>query len=292
MRNKGHRKSNFVKIITAVAVAVVAILYVFDVFIGDAPNSAISECEIHFIDVGQGDCSMFITESSAVVIDTGTASAAGDTEKYIKSYTDEIDYLVLTHPHEDHIGGAVQIIENINVKNIVLSDAASDTATFSNLLGAMDKSGANIICGRAGDTFSAGGMDINVLAPLGEFDDFNYYSIVVRIDYGVTSVLVTGDAEKQSESLMCKRWGAELRADVLKLGHHGSSTSSSREFISAVSPAWAVISCGRNNSYGHPHAATIDLLEECNIPYVRTDETGSIVFHSDGKKIALVGEDQ
>lgn len=291
MKTKVSGNNKTARIITAVAVTVIALIYAWDVFFG-TPAPDIGACEMHFIDVGQGDCSMFITENGTVVVDAGTAAAAANTREYIKQYTDTIDYLVLTHPHEDHIGGAAQIIEGIKVENIVLSDAASDTMTFSLLLDAMDKSGANIICGRAGDTFSAGGMDINVLAPLGEFDNFNNYSLVVRVDFGYTSVLVTGDAEYGSEKLMCQRWSDELRADILKLGHHGSSTSSSRKFVSAVDPSWAVISCGKNNSYGHPHAETLALLDDYHIPYVRTDEMGSIVFHSNGKAVTLRGEDQ
>ncbi len=287
-----RKNSKAIGILTASILAIAIALYIWDIFLGAGPGTDISGCEFHFIDVGQGDSSMFITENGVIVVDTGTSSAAVNTEKYIKSYTDTIDYLVLTHPHEDHIGGAAEIIENIKVDNIILSDAASDSMVFSNLLNVMDGSGANIICGKAGDTFSAGGMDMSVLAPLGEFDDFNNYSLVVRIDYGDTSALVTGDAEKASEGLMCQRWGGELCADVLKLGHHGSSTSSSKNFVLTVDPSWAVISCGKNNSYGHPHDVTVELLEDYGIPYVRTDEMGSIVFLSNGRELTLVGVGQ
>lgn len=289
-------KKRFVKrgleALAAVLLILTVAFYVWDTF-GENHGISSGECEFHFIDVGQGDCSMFITEEGAIVVDAGTTAAAADTEKHIKSYTNKIDYLVLTHPHEDHIGGAAEIIRNIKVDTIILTDASSDTFTFSNLLDAMDKSGADIICARQGDTFSAGGMDMTVLAPLGEFDNFNNYSIVVRIDYGDTSALVTGDAEKASEKLMCKRWdNGELRADVLKLGHHGSSTSSSKEFVLSVDPMWAVISCGKDNIHGHPHGVTTELLEDYGIPYVRTDEAGSIVFVSDGRNIELLENGQ
>lgn len=289
MNTKGYKSKKAIGILSAAVLAIACILYVWDIFGGGVPNS-VSGCEFHFIDVGQGDASMFITDSGdTVVIDTGGAAAAVDTENYIKSYTDKIDYLILTHPHEDHIGGAAEIIENIKVDNILMTDAASDTYTFTNLLGAMDKSGANVICGKAGDSFSAGDIDITVLAPLHEFDNFNNYSMVVRIDYINTSALIAGDAEKASEKLMLRRWQENmLRADVLKLGHHGSSTSSGKSFVLAVDPRWAVISCGQDNSYGHPHDVTVELLEDYNIPYVRTDKSGSVVFISDGEHIEPV----
>lgn len=284
-----YQKNKAIGILSAAVAAIACILYVWDIFFG-GQYTVSGGCEFHFIDVGQGDSSMFLTEDNAVVIDSGTAENASRTESYIKSRTDKIDYLILTHPHEDHIGGAQEILENIKVENVIMTDAASDTFTFTNLLDRIDKSGANVICGRAGDTFSAGDMEITVLAPLGEFDNFNNYSMVVRIDYGKTSAMVTADAEKASERLMIDRWSADmLRADVLKLGHHGSSTSSSKEFVLSVDPKWAVISCGKNNSYGHPHDVTLELLSDYNIPYVRTDETGNIVFVSDGTGIELAG---
>lgn len=286
---KKHRESGVIRAVGAVAVVIACALYVWDVFGGASSSgrAAEGECEFHFIDVGQGDCSMFLTDESCIVVDSGTASAAAKTEKYINSYTDKIDYLILTHPHEDHIGGAAELIGNIKVENILMTDAASNSYTFSNLLDKMEQSDARVIQADAGDTYSAGGMDIKILAPLHEFDNLNDYSMVVRISYKDTAALVTGDAEKNSEKLMCERWQDDLNADVLKLGHHGSSTSSSKNFVLSVDPVWAVISCGKNNSYGHPHDVTVELLNDYGIPYVRTDERGCIVFVSDGSSVKL-----
>ena len=171
---------------------------------------------------------------------------------------------------------------------MLLTDASTDTYTFTRLLDAIEEKEIAVKQAAAGDVMSAGDMDITVLAPLGEFDNYNNYSMVVRIDYGNVSALVTGDAEKASENLMLEKWGEkELSADVLKLGHHGSSTSTGKRFLDAVSPSWAVISCGEDNSYGHPHRETLALLDDFGIPYVRTDKTGTAVFVTDGKSIAL-----
>ena len=277
-----------VRTVCAALVCVAAVLFAWEAVSGRITQEIDGKCEFHFIDVGQGDCSMFITDGAAVAVDAGTSESSASLAAYISGYTDTLDYLILTHPHEDHIGGAAAIINTVDVKCVLLTDASTDTYTFTRLLDAIEEKEIAVKQAAAGDVISAGDMDITVLAPLGEFDNYNNYSMVVRIDYGNVSALVTGDAEKASENLMLEKWGEkELSADVLKLGHHGSSTSTGKRFLDAVSPSWAVISCGEDNSYGHPHRETLALLDDFGIPYVRTDKTGTAVFVTDGKSIAL-----
>lgn len=277
-----------IRTVCAALLCAAAVLFAWETFSGGLSRDIDGKCEFHFIDVGQGDCSMFITEDAAVVVDAGTTESSASVAAYISSYTDTLDYLILTHPHEDHIGGACALINRLNVKCVLMTDASSETYTFSCLLDAVEEKEVTLKQAVAGETLKAGDMTIKVLSPLGKFDNYNNYSAVVRIDYGRASALVTGDAEKASENLMLERWGEqELSADVLKLAHHGSSTSTGKNFLCAVSPSWAVISCGADNSYGHPHRETMELLDSFGIPYVRTDRYGTAVFVTDGKTLHL-----
>ncbi|MBQ4066308.1 MAG: MBL fold metallo-hydrolase [Clostridia bacterium] len=289
-----RKRNNKIKLSgTAIAVLIViaVIFYIADVIINNESIALSGDCEFHFIDVGQGDSALIISEEGVVVIDAGPQDHAESTLEYIQSYTEEIDYLILTHPHEDHIGGADEIVSNLTVKNVIMSDAYSDTETIERLLDAIEKSGADVIEAKAGDEYTAGGIELTILSPVTEFADFNDYSVVTRVEYGETSAIITGDVEKNSEGIMVERYMRSLlRADIYQVSHHGSVTSNSEEFLDAVSPKYAVIQCGEDNSYGHPHKETVDKLEERGIEYFRTDERGHIVFITDGKELELKGQ--
>lgn len=276
-------------IISSILAAVFAILYVYDMLLGLFIGPDTGECEFHFVDVGQGDCAMIITEDTTVVIDAGPQDHAKSTERYISRYTDTIDYLILTHPHEDHIGGADELIESVIVKNIIMSDAYTDTATFSTLLDAIEAADINVIESESADVYSVGDIDITILAPIDDFTDHNDYSIVAKVEFGNTSAIITGDAEQHAEGLIINNFdGSVLNADILKLGHHGSYTSNSDEFLKIVSPRYAVITCGVDNEYGHPHIEILDKLEKFGIDYFRTDEDGHIVFRSNGIDLEVI----
>jgi len=270
----------------SVIAVILCTVYILDIIFGFGAKKLDGECEFHFIDVGQGDCTMIITDKNVVVIDAGPNDSAEDTQEYISEYTDKIDYLILTHPHEDHIGGADEILDNIKVKNVIMSDAASETYTFNVLLDAIERSGCNIIEGKAGDTYSAGDIKMTILAPISTFTDMNDYSLVTKVEYKNTSAMITGDVEVHSEELIVAEYSAKaLKADILKMGHHGSSTSNSAAFLDSVDPSYAVFTCGKDNSYGHPHREVLKKVKDRSITYYRTDEDGSVVFHSDGEKI-------
>lgn len=245
----------------------------------------------HFLDVGQGDASLLVSDGKGVVIDTGSASMADSVSQYINEYVPEVEYMILTHPHEDHMGSAAEVLRQVTVKNIILPDASSDAKFFSRFLDVAEEKHINVVEAVPGDTFTVGEMMLTILAPLADdYDSLNNYSVVTRVDVGETTVLFTGDAEREVEEALLDTYAAsELDCDLFQAGHHGSSTSNTRDFISVLSPLAAVISCGKDNSYGHPHRETISTFEELGVEVFRTDEAGTVVFASDGKSIAKVG---
>ena len=207
---------------------------------------------VHFLDVGQGDCSLIVLPSGKTVLIDASTNDEGDNIIEYLSYqkVKHIDYFVLTHPHADHIGSAKQIIEALSIGKVVMPDIETDTATFTNLLLAIDKKDIPIHVAKVGDIIKLDNTNMKILGPVNKTDDLNNMSIVLRLDYGKTSFMFTGDAEEPSEKDMLKKFSSsEFRADVLKVGHHGASTSSSLEFITAISPKYAVISCGKDNTY-------------------------------------------
>lgn len=246
------------------------------------------EVEFHFIDVGQADAALIRTASGNILIDAGT----GESEDALKAYLDnlgvtEIEYAVFTHPHEDHIGGADMIVLNYTVKNVILPDKTHNTKTYERMMDAIEERGCKVIKATPEKTFTVDEMTCTILAPIEkEYDELNDYSVVVRADYGDTSVLFTGDAEVLSENQMIDRFGSAaggiLDCDILKVGHHGSTTSSGQKFLDAVTPDYGVISVGEGNTHGHPVPSILERYQKSNIPVYRTDLEGSIVFKSTG----------
>lgn len=246
---------------------------------------------VHFLDVGQGDCSLIVLPSGKTVLIDASTKDEGDNILEYLSYqkVKRIDYFVLTHPHADHIGSAKQVIEALSIGKVVMPDVETNTAVFENLLIAIDKKDIPIQIAKAGDMIKLDNANMKILGPVNKTDDLNNMSIVLRLDYGKTSFMFTGDAEEPSEKDMLKKFpSSEFRADVIKIGHHGASTSSSAEFITAINPKYAVISCGKDNTYGHPHTETINTLNKLGIKYYRTDKVGNVVFSSDGEKVTLL----
>lgn len=246
------------------------------------------ELKIDFIDVGQGDSILVRQNGHNMLIDTGTNASTEDLISYLnKNNIKTIDYLVLTHPHEDHIGGADAVIRKFKVNNIYMPKVSTSTKTFRDVLRAMKLKGLKASEPELQDIFKVGDAKCTVYGPVSPIEgDLNTYSIVLKLTYGSTSFLFTGDAQASNEKAMIER-GYDLRADVLKLGHHGSRTSTSKEFLEKVNPKYAVLSCGKDNDYGHPHGVTVNKLKNKNIPLYRTDEEGTIICTSDGKKISF-----
>lgn len=244
--------------------------------------------QVIVFDVGQADCALVKSGEHAMLIDAGDA---GQDSLILGYLTDNgvtgLDYLVATHPHADHIGSMAAVIRNMeSIGTLIMPDAVHTTQTFENMLDAIEEKEVSVSIPQPGDMFEMGNVRIQVLAPNYDgYDDLNNYSIVLRIEYGQTVFLFTGDAEDISENEQLAN-SLCLSADVLKVGHHGSNSSTIERYLDAIAPSYAVISCGKDNSYGHPDSETVSRLTERGITLYRTDESGTVTFTSDGNTIS------
>lgn len=251
-----------------------------------APTKA-DEVKVHFIDVGQGDSTLITCGDHSMLIDTGDDSKGTTIQNYLKKQKVEtLDYLILTHPDADHIGGAPVIITKFNINKVFMSDYEKDNKTYQKLIQALDNKQLKYSTPKVGSQYFLGTAKITILAPNAEYDNPNDSSIALSIQNGNNKFLFTGDASESAEEDIVKN-NDDISADVYKAGHHGSKYSTSKDFFKAVNPKYAVISCGEDNSYGHPHAATLNTFRTNGVSVYRTDEDGTIIATSDGKKITF-----
>nr|WP_051585740.1 ComEC/Rec2 family competence protein [Caldanaerobius polysaccharolyticus] len=251
------------------------------------------ELVVSYIDVGQGDSILVQGPSGKnMLIDAGIPEEGSKVVSYLKSRgVKKIDVLVATHPHSDHIGGMPDVIYAFPVNKVYMPKVGNNTYSYEKLLVAIKRKGLKVTTARAGVSLDLGsGVQVTILAPnSSHYDDLNEYSAVIKLRYGDTSFLFEGDAGAISEKEMLKL-GYDLKADVLKVGHHGSAYSTSMAFLEAVSPRYAVISVGRYNDYGHPARVTLNRLRSQGVAIYRTDEKGTIIAFSDGKDISFTFE--
>ena len=286
-KNQGKKAVGVVMTLLVVVAGILGVLFGTDILKGDSPEPVSGdEVQFHFIDVGQGDAALIRTAKGDILIDAGTNASEDELKAYLdKMGVTVIEYAVFTHPHEDHIGGADMVLKNYDVKRVVLPDATSTSKTFSLMMDAIEAEKCEVIEAKPDKTFKVGELTCTMLAPISTaYTETNNYSVVIRAEYGDTSVLFTGDAEIDSEDEMLERYllTGKLDCDILKAGHHGSDTSSGQDFLNAVSPFYAVISVGEGNTYDHPKQVTLTKYEAMKIQYFRTDKEGSIVFVSTG----------
>lgn len=243
--------------------------------------------EVHFIDVGQGDATLIKCGEQSMLIDTADDSKGTAIQKYLqKQNVEKLDYLILTHPDADHIGGAPVVVTKFEINKVFMSNFEKDNKTYQKLIQALDNKRLKYETPEVGSQYTLGTAVITILAPNKKYDNPNDASIALTIQNGNNKFLFTGDAcEDAEKDILSKDF--DVSADVYKVGHHGSKSSSSRDFIKAVNPTYAVISCAENNSYGHPHAETLNTLRAYGINVYRTDEDGTIVATSDGKNITF-----
>lgn len=242
---------------------------------------------VHFIDVGQGDSILIQVNDKNLLIDAGPESNKDSLLQYLKSKNiKKLNYVVATHPHEDHIGGMDDIIKSFDIDKFYSPKIQNTTKTYSNMIKALNDKNLKLTVVRPELTIDLGkDVTAEFLAPnKDEYKDLNDYSAVLKITYKSNSFLFTGDAETLSEKEILSK-GYNVKANVLKLGHHGSSSSTSNDFLDKVSPSIVVASLAKGNDYGHPHKETLKKIKDRNLKFYRTDEFGTIVLESDGTKI-------
>lgn len=246
-----------------------------------------SSFEVHFIDVGQADSALIICDNHYMLIDGGNAEDSDLVYAYLERHgAERLDYMVATHAHEDHIGGLSGALNYAAVDVAYCPVPEHDTKVFQNMVKYLGEQGKSLTVPEPGDKFNIGSAQVEILGPVQKYSDTNNTSIVLRVDYGETSFLFTGDMEAKAEKDLIES-GANLRATVLKAGHHGSDTSSSYQFLREVMPKYIVISVGEGNSYGHPSEEILSRYRDVGAEVYRTDMQGHIIAESDGKTVTF-----
>ncbi len=278
-------------------VAAIAYLYTNNLWIFQSEPIGQTETYVDFIDCGQGDSTLLVSKGHAVLIDATTGDHADEVIEHLAARgIEKLDHMVLTHPHEDHIGGASAVLDAVDVERIYMKEPTEGTepttAVYLRLLEKIDDKDVDISLTKVGDQFDCGEFRFEILGPIENHEDLNNQSIALNATYGDVSFLFTGDLEKPAERDLVEVYGGALKATVLKAGHHGGGGSSCDDFLDAVLPRYSVISCGANNSYGHPHDDMLERLRERNITYYRTDINGTVTAYTDGKSVSFETEEK
>ncbi len=242
------------------------------------------------LDVGQSDCIVISQGEKHMLVDTGSSAARGAVLSYLRmNGIERLEYLLVTHPHEDHFGNSRALLETYSVDRLFLSPAASEELGYALMLDAAAQQEIPLQTVREKVTFSLGNAVCELICPVTDTENVNNASLVLRVTFGECVLLFTGDAESEAEDAILLELGTELvGCDFLKVGHHGSDTASSMTFVQAAAPDIAAISCGKNNEYGFPHRAVLENLAAVGATVYRTDECGNLHFVCDGKEIGYV----
>ncbi len=261
-------------------------------------NESAKTLEAFFVDVGQGDC-IFLRSPNGktMLVDCGELSSFPAVEEFLKSQNVErLDVVVATHPHSDHIGGMAKVIDNYKIGKFYMPAIENTSSAFEAMISALEEKEVNVIAADASTKSKVSwdsDVEVRILSPFSdiEYSNLNCYSVVMRIKFAGTALMLTGDCEKESERIMLDRLPTDyFTADILKLGHHGSSTSTSVDFLTAVNPSVAIAMLGKDNSYGHPHRETLKLMKDYALKLYRTDKCGAIRVVLDGKTVAVFPE--
>ena len=258
----------------------------------DYPTTQADSLSVHYIDVGQADCALLECGGQYMIIDGGNVDDSDLVVTYLQDQgVEQLHAVICTHAHEDHVGGLAAVLAVYPTEQILSPTRTYSSACFDDFLYYADQQDIAITIPDPGDSFYLGNAEVTVLGPVKSYADPNNTSIVVKVKFGDTSFLFTGDMEKDAETDMLD-YGMDVSADVLKVGHHGSSTSTGYRFLYEVDPEYAVISVGTDNTYGHPHRETVAILADAGVPMLRTDELGTILAVTDGSEITFTWEKQ
>lgn len=246
--------------------------------------------EVYFIDVGQGDCALIHSGDTDILIDSGEYQSLPDVCRVLDSLgVKELDYAVVSHPHSDHMGCMYRLIEIYGAGTVIMPEIPDAmipvNLSYSSLMSAIEERDIPVVYAKAGTVTNLGDAGaLDIIAPVGVYEDLNNYSAVIRYRFGETSFLFCGDIEKEAEQDILSA-GNDISADVIKVPHHGSGSSSTRAFVQAVSPRYAVFSVGQENDFGHPHANIVQLYRSVGAQIFRTDLNGTVTFVTDGKSV-------
>ena len=243
--------------------------------------------EMHFIDVGQALSVLVECDGQYMLYDGGNVDDGSLVVSYLQSQgVEQLEYVFCSHAHEDHVGGLAAALPYFPTYHVYSPVTEASTKCFKDFVKYTQQQGLQVEVPAVGTTWPLGGATVTMVGPVAQYSDTNDTSIVLRIEYGSTSFLLTGDMEKTAETDLVNS-GVNLRADVLQVGHHGSSTSTGYLFLNSVLPEMAVISCGVNNKYGHPHEETLSILRDAGVDVYRTDLQGTITIGSDGQNYTV-----
>lgn len=291
-RKKKTGRIRVISIAVLIIIGIVSYFYSQGIISFDDVGSGVSEADtfVDFIDCGQGDSTLICSGNSVALIDTSTKDEEDAVINHLKSRKiHSIDHLILTHSHEDHIGGAVKVIEEFDVKKIYMSEPPEGkeptTRVYRNLLEIILEKEIDLSFVRPQDRFTCGMFEFEILGPIDSYEDPNDQSIVLRGEYDKVSILFKGDQETVAEQELVERYGSRLKSTIYAVGHHGSRTASCDALLNAVRPRYAVVSCGEGNSYGHPHKEALDRLKTVDATVYRTDKDGTVTFLIDGKAV-------
>ena len=247
---------------------------------------------VHFLDVGQADCALLECGGEYMLIDGGNIGDGQMVISYLQNMgVEELKAVVCTHAHEDHVGGLPSVLAVYPVKQVFAPTKTYASKVFDDFLYYTDQQRLEVTIPAPGDEMTLGQAQITVLGPLKSYAETNDTSIVMKVVFGETSFLFTGDMEVLAENDLLEN-GTDLKADVLKVGHHGSDTSTGYRFLHEVDPTYAVISVGEGNKYGHPNDITLSRLNDAECTIFRTDHLGTVVAVSDGKEVSFTWENQ